>query len=112
MEVSELVAALVDIERAAYEFVEMPDSAEADKRLLETLHRCQARLNEPYGFDSDTDAVRGRVWRDCMTIMSNLRLAPQHAAGQQSELVRTQTQKLASLTKGLLDLVRHRMERR
>jgi hypothetical protein len=47
-----------------------------------------------------------------MTIMSNLRLAPQHAAGQQSELVRTQTQKLASLTKGLLDLVQHRMERR
>jgi hypothetical protein len=112
VEVSELVAALVDIERAAHEFVEMPDSAEADKRLLATLHRCQERLNEPYGFDSDTDAVRSRVWKDCMTILSNLELAPQHAAGQQSELVRTQTQKLAMLTKGLLDLVQHKAEKR
>ena len=50
----------------------MPDLAEADKRLLATLHRCQERLNEPYGFDSDTDAVRSRVWKDCMTILSNL----------------------------------------
>jgi len=112
VEVSELVAALVDIERAAHEFVEMPDSTEADRRLLETLHRCHGRLNEPYGFDSDTDAVRSRVWKDCMTIISNLKLAPQHAVGQQSELVRTQTQKLASLTQGLLELVRHRMEQR
>jgi hypothetical protein len=112
VEVSELVAALVDIERAAHEFIEMPDSAEADRRLLETLHRCNGRLNEPYGFDSDTDAVRSRVWKDCMTILSNLELAPQHAAGQNSELVRTQAQKLASLTQGLLDLVQRRTEKR
>lgn len=112
MEVSELVAALVDIERAVHEFIEKPDSDAADRRLLETLHRCQGRLNEPYGFDSDTDAVRSRIWKDCMAILSNLELAPQHAVGQQSALVRSQAQKLATLTKGMLDLVRHRMEKR
>jgi hypothetical protein len=47
-----------------------------------------------------------------MTILSNLELAPQHAAGQNSELVRTQAQKLASLTQGLLDLVQRRTEKR
>jgi hypothetical protein len=112
VEVSKLVEALVDIERAAREFVEMPDSAEADRQLLETLHRYHDRLNEPYGFNSDTDAVRRRVWKDCVTVISNLELAPQHAAGQQSELVRTQTQKLATLTQGLLDLVRQGVEKR
>lgn len=112
VEVSELVGALVDIERAAREFTEMPDADAADRRLLETLHRCHRWLDEPYGFDSNTDALRRRVWKDCMTIISNLELAPRHAAGQQSELVRTQAQKLATLTKGLLDLVRPRTEKR
>src|SRR5690242_6587358 len=112
VEVSELVASLVDIEHAAHRFIDLPDSAAADEGLLHTLRRCNGRLNEPYGFDSDTDALRNRVWKDCMTILSNLELSPQHAAGQQSELVRTQTQKLAMLTKGLLDLVQEKAEKR
>jgi hypothetical protein len=80
--------------------------------LLETLRRCHGCLSEPYGFDSDTDAVCRRVWKDCVTIISNLELTPCHAVGRKSELVRAQTQKLASLTEGLLDLVRHRLEKR
>jgi hypothetical protein len=111
VEVNELVASLVDIERAAHDFIDVPDSA-ADERLLETLRHRHGRLNEPYGFDSDTDALRNRVWKDCMTILSNLELAPQHAAGQQSKLVRTQVQKLATLIEGLLELVRQRTEKR
>ncbi len=112
MEVSELVASPVDIEHAAHEFIDLPDSAAADTEMLHTLRRCNGRLNEPYGFDSDTDALRSRVWKDCMTILSNLELAPQHAAGQQSELVRTQVQKLATLVEGLLHLLRRRTETR
>lgn len=112
MEVTELVTALVEIERAAHEFVDLPDSAAADEHLLEILRRYSERLNEPYGFDSDTDALRSQVWKDCMTILSNLELAPQHAAGQQSELVRTQVQKLSTRIDGLLDLVRQSIERR
>src|SRR5690242_9824667 len=110
VEVSELVASLVDIEHAARRFIDLPDSAAADEGLLHTLRRCNGRLNEPYGFDSDTDALRNRVWKDCMTILSNLELSPQHGAGHQSGLVRTQVQKLATLVEGLLDLLRRRAE--
>jgi hypothetical protein len=112
VEVSELVASLVEIERAAHEFIDLSDSELAGERLLDTLRRCNGRLNEPYGFDSDTDALRNRVWKDCMTILSNLELAPQHAAGRQSALVRAQVQKLATLVEGLLDLLRQRAETR
>jgi hypothetical protein len=112
VEVSELVASLVEIEQAAHEFIDLSDSEVAGERLLDTLRRCNGRLNEPYGFDSDTDALRNRVWKDCMTILSNLELAPQHAAGQQSALVRTQVQKLATLVGGLLDLLRQSAETR
>jgi hypothetical protein len=111
VEVSELVASLVDIETAAHEFINHPESGTADEQLLKALRQHHGRLNEPYGFDRDTDALRNRVWKDCMTILSNLELAPRHAAGQQSELVRSQVQKLATMIEGLLDRVRQRMEK-
>ncbi len=112
MDLDALTAALREIEGAAPGFVEAPESTEADQRLLEVLRRRHGTLNEPYGFDQNTEALRGRVWTDCMTILSNLELTPEHAAAQQADLVRTQVQKLLTLTGGLLDLVRERAEKR
>jgi hypothetical protein len=112
LDLNALTAALGEIERAARDFVEASQSADADQRLLEALRQLNGTLNEPYGFDQNTEALRSRVWTDCMTVLSNLELAPQHAAGQQSDLVRTQVQKLLTLIGGLLDLVRERAEKR
>ena len=112
MDLNELVATLDEIERAAHDFIDAPASATPEEHLLEVLRRRNTTLNEPYGFDSDTDALRSRVWTDCMTILSNLELTAQHAAGQQSDLVRTQVQKLSTLVEGLLELVRPLAERR
>lgn len=112
MDLDALIAALADIERAARDFVEAPSSAEADLHLLEVLKSRNETLNEPYGFDQNTEALRSRVWTDCMTILSNLELTTDHAAGQQSDLVRAQVQKLLTLVDGLLDLVRERAEKR
>ena len=112
MDLDALSAALGDIEHAARDFVDAEPSATADQRLREVLHRLNDTLNQPYGFDRNTEALRRRVWTDCMTILSNLELAPQHAAGQQSDLVKTQVQKLLTLIEGLLDLVRDKVEKR
>lgn len=112
MDLNELVAALGEIERAAHDFVDAPASGTTEERLLEVLRRRNATLNEPYGFDSGTDALRSRIWTDCMTILSNLELTPQHAAGQQSELVKTQVQKLSTLVVGLLEIARPLAQRR
>jgi len=112
VEVTELVAALAEIERAAQEFADAPEGDAAEKHLLDVLRRHSETLNEPYGFDSDTDALRSRVWTDCITIITNLELSPQNAAGQQSDLVRAQVQKLSTMVEGLLDLVRQLVEKR
>jgi hypothetical protein len=111
LDLNALTAALGEIERAAHDFVDTPLSPDADQHLLDVLRHHNEQLNEPYGFDPNTEALRGRVWTDCMTILSNLELAPQHAAGQQSDLVKTQVQKLLTLIEGLLDLVRQQTEK-
>jgi hypothetical protein len=112
LDLNELMAALGEIERAAHDFVDAPANTAPEQHLLEVLRRRNGMLNEPYGFEPGTDALRSRVWTDCMTILSNLELAPQHAAGQQSDLVRTQVQKLSTLIEGLLELVRPLAEKR
>jgi len=112
LDLNELMAALGEIERAAHDFINAPTNTAPEQHLLEVLRHRNAMLNEPYGFEPGTDALRSRVWTDCMTILSNLELAPQHAAGQQSDLVRTQVQKLSTLIEGLLELVRQLAEKR
>ncbi|HTR88060.1 MAG TPA: hypothetical protein VMI56_26495 [Reyranella sp.] len=101
MDITTLAAALEEIEHALQHFLNEPDSNGA---LLEVLHRRHATLNEPYGFDPDTDALRQRVWRDCVTVISNLELTPEAQAAM-SEPMRAQVQKLETLTRGLIDLV-------
>ena len=105
METEQLAAALSEIEHAAHEFIDLPDSSPASPHLLETLRRCCSKLNEPYGFDSNTDALRLRIWRDCVTIMSNLEIAPSSMSGNPRALIKTQLQKLSTLIEGMLDLM-------
>jgi hypothetical protein len=105
LDVKDLAAALAEIGHAAHQLLEAPSSPDAGRSLLGVLHRRQATLNEPYGFDPDTDALRLRVWKDCMTVISNLELTPEGQAAESSELLRSQVQKLSTLTKGLIDLV-------
>jgi hypothetical protein len=105
LNVNDLAAALAEIEHAAHHFLEVPSSPSTNVPLLDVLHRRQATLNEPYGFDPNTDALRLRVWKDCMAVISNLELTPEGQAAESSELLRTQIQKLSTLTGGLIDLV-------
>jgi len=111
VDLTELATALAEIEQAAQSFVEVPQSAATDDHLLQTLRRGSEKLNEPYGFDPGTEALRSRVWKDCVTIISNLELKPAHSASQQSDLVKTQVQKLSTLVGGLIDLVRQLAEK-
>ena len=105
LETDELAAALSEIEHAAREFIDLPDSSPSSPHLLETLRRCCGKLNEPYGFDSNTDALRLRIWRDCVTIMSNLELAASPTAGNPRALIKAQLQQLSTLIEGMLDLM-------
>ena len=107
MDLNELVAALGEIERAAHDFSTAPQSDAAGRHLQDVLRRRNPTLNEPYGFDRDTEALRRRVWTDCMAILSNLELA-----SSPPELVNAQVQKLSTLVVGLLDLVRRLAETR
>ncbi len=64
LDLNELVAALGEIERAAHDFVDVPTAADPEEHLLEVLHRRNATLNEPYGFDSgDRRAAQPRLDR-------------------------------------------------
>lgn len=105
MEIEQLAAALSDIERAAHEFIDLPDASAPGPYLLETLRRRNDTLNEPYGFDSGTDALRLRIWRDCVTVLSNLELAGPTGPGQSRELIKAQLRKLLTLIGGMLDLM-------
>lgn len=105
MEIEQLATALSDIERAAHEFIGLPHGSSAGPHLLETLRRCCDTLNEPYGFDSGTDALRLRIWRDCVAVLSNLELAGPTGPGQSGELIKTQLRKLSTLIEGMLDLM-------
>lgn len=112
MDVNDLTAALAEIEHAVHHFLEAPASSAEKVPLLDVLHRHQAILNEPYGFDPNTDALRQRVWRDCMTVISNFELSPEGQAAESSELLRSQVQKLLTLTGGLIELVGQLAQRR
>jgi len=105
VEIEQLAAALSDIERAAHDFIERPDTSASGAHLLATLRRRSDTLNEPYGFDSGTDALRLRIWRDCVTILSNLELAAPSGQEHSRELIKTQLRKLLTLIEGMLDLM-------
>lgn len=112
MEIEQLAAALSDIERTPHDFMDLPDADASGAHLLETLRRCSGTLNEPYGFDSGTDALRLRIWRDCVTIQSNLELAAPAGQEQSRELIKTQLRKLSTLIEGMLDLLGGMADRR